>query len=151
MTIQYKLLSIILATLLVFGAGFALGVLQTQTDYKVDNAVRTALLKFETDRNLKVGQDLTKQYGKDVEYAKSKAGRAALARWLDDHGLLPDGSKVSGDGDQAPVDCPEVPHGSSEEQSTGGRIEEFAADCADDASRLMDWQVLCQVQGCIVE
>ena len=84
---------------------------------------------------------LNLQHKKDIELAKSQAGRAAIAAWLKSRGLLPDGSPVQPrcDGDKA--ESPEVPDGGPDpEPVIGIGIEEFAADCAKGALMNMDWR-----------
>lgn len=79
------------------------------------------------------------QHKKDIENAKSQAGRTAIARWLRDHGLLPDGSPMSGSGG-GQTDCAGKPDGTAGQSGTGGRIEEFAEGCALDALHVLRWQ-----------
>lgn len=79
------------------------------------------------------------QRKKDIENAKSKAGRTAISNWLKSHGLLPDGSPVSGSGG-GQTDCTGKPDGAAGQSGTSGRIEEFAEGCALDALHVLRWR-----------
>lgn len=79
------------------------------------------------------------QHKKDIENAKSKAGRAAVAAWVKSHGLLPSGPQMPnpGCGQTDGTGGPDDPAGQS---GVGERIAEFAEGCALDALKVLNWQ-----------
>jgi len=90
------------------------------------------------------------QHRKDIEHAKSKAGRTAIYAWLKSHGLLPDGTPVSGSGGgQNAGAC--VTDATGGEHGTGGGIESFALRCGQDALTVEAWQELCRANPATCE
>ena len=110
---------------------------QVKWDSERGRQQTVADIAAETDR--KARDAIAKQHEKDVENAKSQAGRIVLAAWLKSHGLLPDGSPVSGSGG-GQTDCTGKPDGTAGQSGTGGRIEEFAEGCALDALHVLRWR-----------
>ena len=124
--------------LLVLGA-VLYGGHRVQVKWDLDKARQEtiAALARETDEAARKAE--VEQHKKDIEHAKSQAGRTAVSAWLKSHGLLPDGSPVSGFGD-GQADCTGKPDGTAGQPGTGGRIEEFAEGCALDALHVIRWQ-----------
>ena len=83
------------------------------------------------------------QHKKDIEHAKSQAGRTAIVTWLKSHGLLPDGAPVSGSGGGQNAGS-RVTDAAGGEFGTGGGIEGFALRCGEDALTVEAWQQLCR-------
>jgi hypothetical protein len=86
---------------------------------------------------------VAEQHKKDIEHAKSQAGRTAIATWLKSHGLLPDGTPVSGSGGGQNAGS-RVTDAAGGEHGTGGSIEGFALRCGEDALTVEAWQQLCR-------
>jgi len=91
------------------------------------------------------------KHKKDIEYAKSTAGRAAIADWLKSHGLLPDGSPVRIDGDSGQAQGSQSPDDGSGEQRLGGFLEEFAGRCAQDAIKINNFHEWVKQEGLEIE
>lgn len=88
------------------------------------------------------------KHKKEIEYAKSQAGRIAIADWLKSHGLLPDGSPLRGSiGGGSEAEGAQVIDGASGQCRAGGSIEEFAGRCARDAITVESWQDWAKREG----
>ena len=124
---------------------------RVQVQWDTEKAKIQAVSDAEKARNLKTIAELNEQHKREVEYAKSKAGRDAVNRWLREHGLLSDGAEMRDCASPSASDRTGLSDAGREEQGTGTSLEGFAINCADDASRLTDWQTLCKYQGCVVE
>lgn len=115
---------------------------RVQVEWDKETAARIAITGQAKRQSAEAANDVEEQHKKDIEYAKSQAGRAAVADFLRRHGLLPDGSPVSvarGDG-QAEV--PVRTDGAACESGFAERIKEFAARCLHDARKVemcMEW------------
>ena len=151
MTILQKLIALTVTVMTLCAVSYMAGGNAVREEWNKEKAVRAALLDAEKKRNLKTVAELKDKHQKEMDHAKTKAGRDAVNRWLREHCLLPSQLQVRDCGSKAPADRAKVPDGRGEEQRTGGGIEGFAINCADDASRLTDWQTLCKSQGCVVE
>jgi hypothetical protein len=110
---------------------------QVKVDLERERQETIAALARETDKAAKAAD--AEQHKKDIEHAKSQAGRTAIAAWLKSHGLLPDGSPVSGPGG-CEADSAGGSDGAPGQSGTGGRIEKFAEGCALDALHVLRWQ-----------
>ena len=139
MTSIYKYIGIIAAVLLLLIGVEQYGEHRVQIEWDKDIAIRAALLEAETQQNAKNVATITEQYKKDIEHAKSQAGRAAIADFLRRHGLLPSGAPVQ------PVSSSQT-QGTQGADGAGGQcgpgsgVEEFAINCAKDAVTVGAWQ-----------
>ncbi|HLP99203.1 MAG TPA: hypothetical protein VK149_12250 [Sideroxyarcus sp.] len=121
-----------------------------QVKWDKDKAVRQALLDDAKRQNQGVVDDLNAKHQADLKAAKSEAGRAAVAGWLREHGLLPSGLQVQPNSGAVPPQGAKVPDGATGQQGIGGALEGFAAGCARDALMVLDWQELCVRNRCEV-
>jgi len=147
----WMLLSLIAGLTGIYALGYSNGADNVQDKWDIEKAKIQSVADAEKARNLKTVADLNDKHKKEIEHAKSESGRAAVNRWLREHGMLPSGITVRGCGSPSSADSSKVPDAGREEQGTSGGIDGFAINCADDASRLTDWQTLCKSQGCFVE
>jgi hypothetical protein len=79
------------------------------------------------------------QYRRDIENAKSQAGRAAVDKYIRDHGLLPACIPVPGAGGVAGNGSTGT-DGTTGKPGTGEILAEFATACGKDALKVMRWQ-----------
>lgn len=84
-------------------------------------------------------EEVQRQHNKEINYAKSQAGRAAINRWLHEHGLLPDGTKMPKPSSPE-TESAKGANGTASQCRTGGGIESFAERCAEDALKVESWQ-----------
>lgn len=148
--IEGDVIAILVFTAMLFGME-QWGEHTVQVEWDKDKAVRAAVLAAETKRNQETINDLKDQHAADLQAAKSEAGRAAVAGWLHDHGLLPSGLPLHPGAQPVPSQGSQIPDGEACQQGVGAALEGFATGCAQDALRLMDWQELCIRQQCEVE
>jgi hypothetical protein len=123
---------------------------RVQVKWDQDAAVRQALLDKTTLDNKEALDANKAQYEKDRLAATSQAGRDAVNRFLRDHGLLPDGSRVSSGGN-VPAQSPQGTDGPPSQCGTSGALESFANDCAQDALKVMRWQEICRANHCEID
>lgn len=112
---------------------------RVQVKWDLERARQETIAALAREADEAARKAIEDKHKKDVEYAKSQAGRAVLAAWLKSHGLLPDGSPVSGSGG-GQTNCTSKPDGTAGQPGTGGQIEEFAEGCALDALHVLRWQ-----------
>ena len=110
--------------------------------WNADIKVREALLKSELASNKVTLESLNTQHTKDIENAKTKAGRAAVNKWIADNWVLPDRLPVCQTTGTDKTINTGVSDGKSGEQRPWGGITEFAVRCAKDALKVTDWQEL---------
>lgn len=113
---------------------------RVQVKWDEDNARQQAIADLHTAQDAAANKAIEDKHRKDVEYAKSQAGRSALAAWLKSHGLLPDGSPMPGSGGgktdgAAPSDGRPDP-----ESGLADRIKEFASKCRSGAQMNSEWR-----------
>ena len=121
-----------------------------QVKWDQDVAVREALLAKTKQENEESRNADKLQYEKDQRAATSKAGRDAIARFLRDHGLLPNGDRVQPITGDVQAPGQQGTDGTPEEPGTSGALERFATDCALDALQVMRWQDMCKANRCEV-
>lgn len=116
------------------GVAVLYGEHRMQIEWDLEIARQEAKAEQARDADLAARKADEDQHRKDIENAKSKAGRAAVAAWVKSHGLLPDGAcrgQADGTGEF---------DGSAGQSGTGDSIEEFARGCALDAQHVLRWQ-----------
>lgn len=150
MTWLEKLIASSVIAILLAAGLFTAGMAYVQKEWDKDKAINKALLEQKDKDATDVVIRLNDAWQKEKKNAETKAGRDYLARWLRDHGLLPDGSPVRSAGGKAPAEGSQVSDATGGEQDAGRGLAEFAGKCGRDANRLTDWQHLCEVQGCEV-
>lgn len=87
------------------------------------------------------------KHKKEIEYAKSEAGKRAVAEYLRSIGLLSDGPAVRPLGDSGQAKDPQGPDDSGSEQRLSGFLEEFAGRCAQDAITIGNFQEWINQEG----
>lgn len=112
---------------------------RVQVKWDLERERQEAVAQQEAERDKQANAATEAQRKKDIENAKSEAGRIALNNWLRKHGLLPDGSPVSGSC-SGKANCPSKPDGASGQSGSGERIADFARGCALDALHVLQWQ-----------
>jgi hypothetical protein len=122
-----------------------------QVKWDQDKAVREAQLETEKKHNQETVDDLNDKWKKTLDTAIGKAGRAAIDRFLREHGLLPSGLPVQPNPGAVQAQGPQVSDGAADQPGAGSGLAEFATGCALDALKVMDWQELCVRQHCEVE
>jgi hypothetical protein len=105
-----------------------------QAKWNLETAHLEALATQAKEQSAKANQAVTEQHRKDIENAKSEAGKYAIRDYLRTHGMLhTEGSsgqaQSSGVPDESPCQC-----------GTGASIEEFAGRCAQDSMTILEWQ-----------
>lgn len=117
-----------------------------QSKWDIETARLQGIAKEAERRNKENISAIEAQHKKDIEHAKSKAGKSAVSDWLKSHGLLPDGSAVSGSG-SCEAQSTTKPNGKPEESGTGNGIKAFATDCALDALHVLMFQEWVKREG----
>jgi hypothetical protein len=112
---------------------------RVQIEWDLERARNKAIAQQEAERDKQANAATEAQRKKDIENAKSEGGRIVLNNWLRKHGLLPDGSPVSGSGSNQ-TNCTGNPNDTSDQSGTGERIADFARGCALDALHVLQWQ-----------
>ena len=137
----YKILvAFVLLFALIVGS-WAAGYVHVKNKWNADIAVRETLQKAEKDSNKVTLETLNSQHSKDIENAKSQAGRAAVNKWLIDNRVLSDSLPVCEATGSSKANGASVPDAGSEEQEPRRSIAEFALRCAQDALIVTDWQL----------
>lgn len=122
------------------------GEYRIQEKWDLERARNEAVAQQEAERDKQANAATEAQRKKDIENAKSEAGRTALNNWLRKHGLLPDGSPVSGSGG-GQTNCTGKPDGTTGQSGSGERIADFARGCALDALHVLQWQEWAMREG----
>lgn len=132
------LATIVIVMLLLLGVE-KYGEHRVQVAWDLERARNEAIAQQEAERDKQANAATEAQRKKEIENAKSEGGRIVLNNWLRKHGLLPDGSPVSGSsGGQA--NCTGKPDDTTGKSGSGERIEDFARGCALDALHVLQWQ-----------
>ena len=129
----------IIAALLILAGIEQYGEHRVQAKWDLERARNEAVAKQEAERDKQAGIAAEEQRKKDIENAKSEGGRIVLNNWLRKHGLLPDGSAVSGS-DSDKTNCTCNPDDTADQSGAGERIAELAEGCALDALHVLQWQ-----------
>lgn len=112
---------------------------RVQVKWDLERARQATIATLAKEADEAARKAIEDKHKKDIEHAKSQAGRTAISNWLKSHGMLPDGSPVSGSGG-GQTNCTGKPDGTASQSGTSGRIEEFAEGCALDALHVLRWQ-----------
>lgn len=147
MNILEKLGAAAVLALTLFYSGHWVGAGKVQKAWDAQTAKQEAVAEESEKQDKAARKAVDEQHAKDLKHATSQAGRAALARWLHDHGLLPDGSKVPGTGTDVQAKGSQGADGASRQCGTGGGIEDFALRCAQDAITIGAWQDWAKREG----
>lgn len=116
-----------------------IGEYRIQTKWDLEKARLETIAKQEKQRDKEANVAIEKQHKKDIEYAKSQAGKRAISDWLKSHCMLPSGASVSGSSD-CKTESTAKPNDTAGQSGTSNRIEEFAQGCALDALQVLNWQ-----------
>lgn len=87
------------------------------------------------------------KHKKEIEYAKSEAGKRAVVEYIRSIGLLSDGSTLRSLGDSGQAEGSKGADGPACERSTSQSIEEFAGRCAQDAITIINFQEWINQEG----
>ena len=145
---QNIIIGIVVFALFIFGGAWLHhdGFIQGQADIQDKWNIEESAEQKAKDEAVKLNEDAKHanelQHQKDIDAAKTQAGRAAIDGYLTTHGLLPAGATLhceqSANHDQA-ISASGV-NAATSEQGTSYSIAEFAGRCASDALSLMRWQ-----------
>lgn len=112
--------------------------IQAQWDLEV--ARLDAVSKQAKESNKKTNEAIDAQHKKDIEYAKSEAGKSAIADYLRRHRLLPASAPVRDADSGAKTESTQVADAPACECGTRSSIEEFAGRCGQDALTILNFQ-----------
>jgi len=145
-----RLAASLIALVALSGAMWLLGASHVQHKWDLERERLRTIAEQAVKQGKAALQAVEQQHRKDIEHAKSQAGRTAIAAWLKSHGLLSDGSQVPGSGSgQNASSC--VTDATGGERGTGGGIEGFALRCGQDALTVEAWQDLCRANPATCE
>lgn len=113
---------------------------RVQTEWDLDKARQKVIAEQARETDKAANAAIEDKHRKDVEYAKSQAGRSALAAWLKSHGLLPDGSPMPGSGGGKTDGAAPSDGRPDTESGLADRIKEFAGKCRDGAQMNVEWR-----------
>jgi len=123
-----------LAILLALAGVEQYGEHRVQTKWDIETAKLQALAEQAKRQDKEITAALETQHLKDIQHAKSEAGKRAIADYLKSHGLL------HSEGNCSQTQGSGVSSGSAVESGTSADIAEFANACAHDAQIVLDWQ-----------
>jgi hypothetical protein len=107
---------------------------RVQTRWDIETARLQAIADQEKRQDKEITAILEAKHLKDIQHAKSEAGKSAVRDYLKSHGLL------HSEGSNSQTTCSGVPNESTSESGIGGSIEEFAGRCAQDSLTILEWQ-----------
>lgn len=137
MTWVPKILAVVMMAMTLCAGSYLAGSTAVRKEWDLERARQEAVAERERQENAANLAALKNKYQEEIEHAKSKAGRDAVARWLREHGLLPDGSPLhTGKRDSGQADISKGTDEAACESRFAERIKEFAGRCAEDARRV---------------
>lgn len=147
----YKLgVGIALMILMLVGAE-QYGEHRVQAQWDLEVARFAAIAKQEKEENEKTNEAIEAQHKKDIEHAKSEAGKSAITDYLRRHRMLPASPPVRNEGDCAKTEDTKVVDAPTCECGTSSSIEEFAGRCGQDALTILNFQEWVVREGLDVE
>jgi hypothetical protein len=129
----------ILGALIIFGAEMV-GEHRVQVKWNAESARLTVIAQQAKDQDTAARKSIEAQHKKDIEYAKSEAGKSAVREYLRTHGLLSTCVPVPSAG-SGQAQSPGVPS-DGQDPKPGARIDiqEFATECAKGALMNIEWR-----------
>jgi protein required for attachment to host cells len=110
------------------------GEYRVQTKWNIETARLQAIAEQEKRQDKEINAILEAKHLKDIENAKSEAGKSAVREYICTHGMLSHTTSNS------QTDCSKIPNESTSESGIGGSIEEFAVRCAQDSMTILEFQ-----------
>jgi membrane protein involved in colicin uptake len=99
------------------------------------NAVASQIKAQAQQKDAEARKSIEAQHKKDIEYAKSEAGKSAVREYLRTHGLLSSCPTLPSAGSGA-SSGPQSSNGTTGKPGTSGAIEAFAGRCRGDAAKV---------------
>lgn len=147
----YKLAAgIALIVMVLFGVE-QYGEHRIQTKWDLEVARLEAVAKQEKESNEKTNKAVEAQHKKDIEHAKSEAGKSAIADYLRRHRMLPVSVPVRNEDNSTETESTKVVDAPTCECGTSSSIEEFAGRCGQDALTILNFQEWVVREGLDVE
>jgi sRNA-binding protein len=120
------------------------GANRVQARWDAETARFKLVAKQAEEQNKAVNKAINEQHKKDIDYAKSEAGKSAIRDYLKSHSLLPNSCSSQ-------TNSTSLPYATGSELQPGGSLEEFAGRCAQDAITVGDWQERAKREGFKIE
>jgi hypothetical protein len=114
---------------------------RVQVKWNLETARLEALADQARQQSMAINKVIDAQHQKDIENAKSEAGKSAVRDYLKSHSLL------HTEGNCGQAQSPAKPDEPASEPGTDASIEEFAGRCAQDALTVLNWQEWAKREG----